>query len=437
MHHVLASIVIVLLLAVSTADAACAVTIISGGGRGLADARSNAQLAVERDRNDKSEACGNLGLTYGPSHAGTKDANGCLTNFQITTGGGITVTGNGSFTGTLSAATPTAASHVTTKAYVDAAVASVGGGGSVRMCAATIDTYTGALGGFTGANTKCQNYYGTGWYFAQEYKWVQTALAPYSPQSWTGYVNNCNSWTSSSGSTSGGYTSTTSGIAVGNAACNGQRPIWCCNFNAAGTYQTGGACTAAPLELTSGQQLVYVPDNCTKATVVAVGSGGGQYPSGNYIDPCYGYVLGGGGGAYSGGIYDVAPGDQVSIVIGSSNVTIQVPNATLVAGFGGSAGPYDGGSGGVASGGQVNFNGGNAQGNTCSTYNAASQAGSAASASAPGANGTNCTQACSGTGSTGVPGVGYNAGAAGTNFGRGWTLGHPAGSAYVKITWGN
>ena len=50
----------------------------SGSGRdGVSAARLQAQLAVEKDRNDKAAACGNAGQLYGPNHAAA-DANGCL-----------------------------------------------------------------------------------------------------------------------------------------------------------------------------------------------------------------------------------------------------------------------------------------------------------------------------------------------------------------------
>jgi len=158
----------------------------SGAGRGdLGSARLQAQLAVEKDRNDKAEACANAGQLYGPSFAGNKSVGGCLTDLTINSSGGITVSGNSTFnnnlavtgtsaftgnvtmdgtlivSGTASAATPTAGSHLATKAYVDTAAASGGGGsGGVTYLGRTTSSYTGSMGGPGGASAKCVKDFG-------------------------------------------------------------------------------------------------------------------------------------------------------------------------------------------------------------------------------------------------------------------------------------
>lgn len=135
---------LLLLILVAAPDITTAQTVYatSGAGRGdLGSARLQAQMAVEQDRNNKAEACGNVGQLYGPAFVGAKDANGCLTSLRINSGGGITVTGNSTFNnnltvagtlaiaGTASAAAPLAATDVATKDYVDSAIAAGGGGG--------------------------------------------------------------------------------------------------------------------------------------------------------------------------------------------------------------------------------------------------------------------------------------------------------------------
>lgn len=151
-------------LIVANADVAHALTVTSGSGRGISDARANAQLAVERNRNDKAETCGNQGMIYGPAFSGAKDINGCLTNLKINPAGGITVNGDSTFTnklfiandvtmsgklavtGTVSAAAPVGTTDLATKAYVDTAVAAGGGGGGGGCF--TIVPMIGSDGGF-------------------------------------------------------------------------------------------------------------------------------------------------------------------------------------------------------------------------------------------------------------------------------------------------
>lgn len=152
------------------ANCAYALTITSGSGRGLEDARTNAQLAVERSRLDKAEACSNAGMIYGPAFSGPKDANGCLTDVRANVAGGVTINGNSTFnnnlavtgtsaftnnvtmggtllvTGTVTAAMPTAGTQLATKAYVDTAVAAGGGGGGGGCF--TIVPMIGSDGGF-------------------------------------------------------------------------------------------------------------------------------------------------------------------------------------------------------------------------------------------------------------------------------------------------
>lgn len=103
---------LVLLAFFSAPHTAHALTATSNA-HGITDARTNAQLAVERNRNDKSEACANSGMLYGPAYAGAKDANGCVTSFKLNTNGTI------SFTGPVSAPAPTTGTDLTTKNYVD------------------------------------------------------------------------------------------------------------------------------------------------------------------------------------------------------------------------------------------------------------------------------------------------------------------------------
>lgn len=62
----------------------------------------------------------------------------------------LTVSGN------VIANTPTAASHVATKAYVDAAVGATSGTKVSKIVFTTAGTWNGNLGGFTGADLKCQ-----------------------------------------------------------------------------------------------------------------------------------------------------------------------------------------------------------------------------------------------------------------------------------------
>lgn len=168
----------------------------SGSGRGdLGSARLQAQLAVERDRIDKAEACANAGQLYGPNFAGNKSVAGCLTDLTINAGGGVTIqnglttSGNSTFnnnlavtgttamtgnvtmagtlavTGTVSGATPTANSHLATKEYVDTAAASGGGGGGggVTYLGLTTNYYDGNdAGSLVGANNKCVEAFGAG-----------------------------------------------------------------------------------------------------------------------------------------------------------------------------------------------------------------------------------------------------------------------------------
>ena len=166
------------------------------------------------------------------------------------TGGNVTVNGtvtaeaivsSGTITsdGTMTAAPPVADNNVATKAYVDSAIAVVGasgGAGTTPICKRTWQSYTGDLGGLSGAHAKCSSEFGAGWRFGEisqlgslnmmvQYvdAWVYDPQAsplcgdasdPYTATTGNGrYVNNNGSaWLSA------------------NKSCGFALPLWCCNF---------------------------------------------------------------------------------------------------------------------------------------------------------------------------------------------------------------
>lgn len=73
------------------------------GGGASSTARLTAIQAQQRGRIDNIEACGNKGRLFGRSFGGAKDADDCLTNMSVNSGGGATISGGLSATGGLTA----------------------------------------------------------------------------------------------------------------------------------------------------------------------------------------------------------------------------------------------------------------------------------------------------------------------------------------------
>ncbi|MGX1101465.1 hypothetical protein [Amorphus sp. MBR-141] len=164
------------------------------------------------------------------------------------TGGDVTVNGrlmaeaivsNGTITsdGTMTAAPPVADNNVATKAYVDSAISVVGasgGAGTTPICKRTWLTYTGDLGGLSGAHAKCAAEFGAGWRFGElsQLGSLSTLVEVQGRIHEPSYA--------SCGGGGDPYTETAGQGAVPMAAaaawkysllsCTTKYPLWCCNF---------------------------------------------------------------------------------------------------------------------------------------------------------------------------------------------------------------
>ncbi|MGX1100891.1 hypothetical protein [Amorphus sp. MBR-141] len=168
------------------------------------------------------------------------------------TGGDVTVNGtvtadaivsNGPITsdGTMTAAPPVADNNVATKAYVDSAISVVGasgGAGTTPICKRTWQSYSGDLGGLSGAHAKCAAEFGAGWHFG-EMSQLGSLNTIVDRLGWVHEpsVGPC-------GGHSDPYTVTTGNGAVSDVGgttykavwdyrasnCNATHPLWCCNF---------------------------------------------------------------------------------------------------------------------------------------------------------------------------------------------------------------
>ena len=119
---------------------------------------------------------------------------------------------------------------------------------------------------------------------------------------------------------------------------------------------------------TSGTFTYYVPHNCTKILVQAMGGGGGSA----------GYCESGGAGGFSEGVFTVTPGASYTVTIGGGGSAVgyyavagsggTTSFGALVSSTGGgganSTVAHAGGHGGTGSGGQVNLQGGSGTGHS-------------------------------------------------------------------------